>query len=592
MATVALAAALFALPVVGVFQYFWLDEAREGEAARLRREMENAVRQVWTDLAVELAGIFSLLPPDGFFGMRDSAGRAPEDALTDPGLTASYVTEWVDRSAYPGMLSGLYLIERTDGEETVLQYDQTDEVFEIPGDLSEVTPALGAPSDHLWFDSTEQAGIVISFPAGRPIDPDAPETEPDTEDSSSLVIVLDRDYVAVEVLASLLDTYLGDLDSFNWAVVDESTEEILSSTVDIEYDYVADTVHFTPDQVVPVTAYSAAGARFAQGLDPSAGSLPGETFQRMLSLRNLVGQQNRAAPIVELVPPGDSRSGLYVYIWHTAGSIERATTLEMRRNLLLSYLVLVLLAGVVLGFYSLLRRALHLRDREHEFVATVTHELRTPIAAMHAVADNLADGIVTKPGQVREYGHALLDEGRRLRSLVDRVLLYAGLHGAHFSRPTDRLDLSSLVAETCERVESIANLTVHIQPGIPTIVADRVAIEAVILNLLTNAVKHNDPGTPITMSVSIERGTGTILVVTVGDHGIGIPRDEIRRVTEPFVRGAASRDRQVPGTGLGLSLVRRIADTYRGTLRIHSVAGHGTTVTVRIPVVICDGDDR
>jgi signal transduction histidine kinase len=245
-------------------------------------------------------------------------------------------------------------------------------------------------------------------------------------------------------------------------------------------------------------------------------------------------------------------------------------------------------------YYLLYRRARNLRDREHEFVSTVTHELRTPVSAVSAVADNLAEGIVSDPERVREYGRAILDHGRRLRDLIDQVLLYAGLSGTAKRPPLEPIDLDKLARTVASQIPSLPRdrVIIHVQPKLRSTSGDSVAIETIIRNLLSNAAKHTDVSATVTISFYREtQRTRSWLVIRVSDTGPGIPKSELGRVLEPFYRGEQSRTRQTPGSGLGLSLVNRVVRTYRGRLSIDSAVGRGTIVTVRLPLET-DGSDE
>jgi len=273
-------------------------------------------------------------------------------------------------------------------------------------------------------------------------------------------------------------------------------------------------------------------------------------------------------------------------LWHSAGSIEAGARLERDRRLAIAWSVLACLALMAVGFYLLYRRARNLRDREHEFVATVTHELRTPVAGVNAVAENLAEGIVVDPPRVREYGQVILDHGRRLWDLIDQVLLYAGLSKSTRRNGAEPIDVDALVRAASARVMSLprGRLVVHVQPGLPPWGGDAAAVETIVTNLLSNAAKHAGPSATVTLSVNRQpRGTRSWLLIRVSDTGPGIPRHELGRVLQPFYGGEASRVAQSPGSGLGLSLVSRVVRTYGGNLSVESAVGSGTTVMARLP---------
>jgi signal transduction histidine kinase len=595
---------LLALPAAAVVQYVWLADAREGESARLHRSLENALRQVWTELTLEISGLPTVLPPEFLLVPRPPDDPEPsvdestnaQTSFRTPAQIATYVAAWYDQLTYPEIVQDIYLVDRRGGEPVNLAYQPDTSAFEPLADPQPDLETFDSDLGLFSFGASSTGGT--SFVMSISSDAESSEVggheefeeylERDT--AYSLIVSLNQDYLATDLLPQLVQRYLGDDTVFNSAVVDESAHEILYSSVDVTYDQLTDRRGFEPDEVMALSGYFS-GTRQPGDAEaaPDLDRMGPAAIVRWMNVRRLIGRGTESFGVNR--PPVDVQAaGLYLYVWHTGGNIERATAAEMRWNLMMSYAVLLMLAGVTLGFYFLFRRAIALRDREHEFVASVTHELRTPIAAMHAVADNLADGIVTGEKQVQEYGRALLDESRRLRTLVDHVLLYAGLQGSPHDQRARPVDIEAILATATGNTPGLVNLHIHCPSDLPSLAGDPVAIEAVATNLLGNAVKHNDPGTKVVVSVRLERlRRKTLLVLDIRDAGIGIPRDELRRIREPFYRGAASRKRQVPGTGLGLSLVQRIADACHGSVAIESQRGRGTTVVVRFPVEVSDG---
>ena len=602
MPTIIVIIVLLALPALGVFQYVWLADAREGEAARLHRSLENALRQVWTELTLEISGLPTVLPPEFLLlpGPPGEPETTSEGSVTarisyrTPEQIATYVKAWYDQLTYPQIVQRIHIIDRRGDEPENLVYRPKRGTFELFEDPQPEPQMLDSDLHLFSFGASSSGGtsfvmaLSSSAESEESADHEEPEHSVELETAYSLVVTLDQEYLATDLLPRLVQHYLGDASVFNSAVVDESAREVLFSTTDVTYDQLTDRRSFEPDQVMALSGYFSGGQRNEAVTAPDLQWMRPAAIVRWMNVRELIGRGTETVGLGR-PPAGEQAAGLFLYVWHTGGSIERATTAEMRWNLMMSYAVLLMLAGVTLGFYFLFRRAIALRDREHEFVATVTHELRTPIAAMHAVADNLADGIVTEKTQVVDYGRALLDEGRRLRTLVDHVLLYAGLQGSPHVQRAEPIDIDAILKTAADNTPGLTNLHVHRQSDLPPLSGDPAAIEAIVTNLLGNAVKHNDPGTKVVVSVRLERQRRkTLLALEVRDAGFGIPRDELRRIREPFYRGAASRKRQVPGTGLGLSLVQRIADACHGSVVIESQRGRGTTVTIRLPVGVCD----
>ncbi len=614
LATAFLVVLLLALPAAAVFQTRWLNAASEAEADRMQRELGNAVRQIRAELAFEFASIATLLPPKVDNSSEDTPvdvdglARVFELSQTFP----SFLAAWRDRSRFPGLIDEVVYLGLGD-EAATYRYDAQTEQFTLitePNDASSdewLHRTVAATQAGVPYRQQESDPLTLVVPLNRiaeriHVTPEA--TRLKAEETSYLLIHLDRVCLATEVVPELAADYLGPrADHYTIAVVDYDTEELVWSNTDLDFAALIGENAPPADESMSISTWPmlSFGVIGQMGMDPQP-AVANEVnarvrepiVQQWLSLRRRSdGGLSRDDVIDGSSMWVGSPSGLTVLVRHSAGSIEKAARVERNRNLLVSFTVLGLLAATAISFYLLFRRANRLREREHEFVTTVTHELRTPVAAIHAVADNLAEGIVTRPDQVKEYGKAMLDEGRRLRTMIDKVLLYAGLQGGSQAGRLSEIKLDELVARTCAQIPELNrdNLTIRIEPRLPSFRGDSTAIESVIRNLVSNAAKHNDTSTTISLNVRAEHGSAVAtvggrfsLVIEVMDNGRGIPRRELRRVREPFFRGAQSQADQVPGSGLGLSLVKRIADTYGGSLTVQSTPGQGAAVIVRLPV--------
>ncbi|HXI30953.1 MAG TPA: HAMP domain-containing sensor histidine kinase [Vicinamibacterales bacterium] len=249
-------------------------------------------------------------------------------------------------------------------------------------------------------------------------------------------------------------------------------------------------------------------------------------------------------------------------------------------------LTMVCAAGLalILGV-SMTARAAHasaaLAQVRSEFVASVTHELKTPIATIRAIGDALTSGRMAGPAAVPRYGQLVTNEAKRLGRLVDNVLAS--------SRITDVADVYSFealpIAEIVEDVvrdlgtviaEKGFEVTVTIPPDVPAVRGDRLALHLVVDNLLDNAVKYSAATRSIRIGASYEP---PMVTLTVRDRGVGIAAGEIDHVTRRFYRGKAAPS---GGNGLGLAIVAKIVGDHDGVLTIDSVEGEGTTVSVSV----------
>jgi signal transduction histidine kinase len=234
------------------------------------------------------------------------------------------------------------------------------------------------------------------------------------------------------------------------------------------------------------------------------------------------------------------------------------------------------------------QRARYLARQQLEFVAGVTHELHTPLAAIRSAGQNLADGVVSDPQQTRRYGDLIQKEGGRLTALVAQVLDFAGIESGSRAYAAEPVQLGRLVHKVVGDLSLVleqAGMRVELEVAddIPEIRGDAEALRRALENLLTNAVKFAAAGEWVAVRAAAGPGAETV-ELRVEDRGLGIPRAERERVLEPFYRGRGARRSQAPGSGLGLSLVRHVTEAHGGRVRVEGRDEGGTTVVIELPI--------
>lgn len=292
-------------------------------------------------------------------------------------------------------------------------------------------------------------------------------------------------------------------------------------------------------------------------------------------------------------PPGHWR----LLARHRAGSVDAVVAAVRRRNLAVSGGVLALLLASAVLIVVSAQRARRLADRQVEFVAGVSHELRTPLAVIRAAGDNLAAGVVTDPATAREYGRVVRDEGRRLAEMVERVLDLAGTYSGHRKWRLEDVDVELVLAECFVSLEPFARERgLAIESGIggslPLVRAERSALRRAVTNLLQNAILHGGDGGFVGLRAELSGPEDQRKVrITVEDRGHGIPASEVPHLFEPFFRGAEAVSTQTRGSGLGLSLVKRIVDAHGGAVEVTTAPGRGSAFTIVLPAVARSRDD-
>jgi signal transduction histidine kinase len=216
-----------------------------------------------------------------------------------------------------------------------------------------------------------------------------------------------------------------------------------------------------------------------------------------------------------------------------------------------------------------------------EFVASVTHELKTPIATIRAIGDILSTGRMAGPAVVPRYGQLLTNEAKRLGRLVDNVLAFSRITDVADVYSFDSLVLAEIVDDVLRDLAMVISekgfeVTIAIPTDLPAVRGDRFALQLLLDNLLDNAVKYSVATRSITVSA---RHEPPMVVLSVRDRGVGIRASDLGQVTRRFFRGTGAAP---GGNGLGLAIVQKIVTDHEGTLQIDSVEGSGTTVAVSL----------
>jgi cell cycle sensor histidine kinase DivJ len=222
-------------------------------------------------------------------------------------------------------------------------------------------------------------------------------------------------------------------------------------------------------------------------------------------------------------------------------------------------------------------------------LANVSHELRTPLNAILGFSEMLGDGELAprEPAKQREYAKIIHASAEYLLSMVNLILDTSKIAAGKFRILPEPFDIAPLIADCCDmlRLRAEAGKVELLRApmnGAGELIADKRACRQILLNLLCNAVKFTEPGGRVTVGADI---VGDGMHIHVTDTGIGIPAECLPRLGDPFFQVRADYDRCFEGAGLGLSLVRGLVGLHGGVLRLESVPGVGTRVTVRLPLV-------
>lgn len=542
------------LVVLGTLQYRWITEVSAAEQERRERQLEAGARAFQEDLDQELSRLLLFLYP----------GLGRRALATNGGGVEAAVAErfalWASSAPRPELVAAVYLAGFESGDRW-RRLDPERGRFEsvtVPADLEPLRRRIDERGGALArFGPPRFVAAALSIvaplgPGGRWRGPGPPgrfEARRGDGPEGILVVRLDREVLAGELLPELVERHFGD--EFEVEITGPGAQERLLAPAVPSPIAVGE-----PDLVRPLHLL-----RPFERLPPGAAAEAGRR------------------PLMAGAPPD-----LVLVVRHRQGSLHEVVERTRRRNLSVGLGILVLLAGSVVMLLIATLRARRLARRQVEFVASLTHELHTPLAAIGSAAENLADGLVTTPDRVREYGELIGEHGRRLSSLVGQALELAGMAAADSER-WEEVDLASVVAaaraasEALRREQGVA-LEVEVEEDLPPVRGRPESLRLVVENLLRNALKHGASGGVARLRVRRLDSDGQ-LELEVEDEGPGFAAEDLPHVFEPFYRGRSAARR--PGSGLGLRLVEQIVKRHGGSVEAGNRSGGGAVVTVRLP---------
>jgi signal transduction histidine kinase len=566
------AALLLALGVLGALQYRWLRQIADAQRTRMRADAAAQAEAIAQEFDREVTHAFLMLP-------LDAATVASRDAT-------AYATRYEAfrrASRWPSLVRDVYVRPRPEagGAPSLLRFSPEERRLvpsAWPPELEPVRQRLAGGHEPAAAPAVMPEVPVLVVPVAERIAlAEATVARPDAAATALrhlvlrrthgpagavTMVVLDRAVLTGEVLPAIVARRLAAEGAYEASVVDARTGAHLFGTAAAgEGDARADLFRVRLEEL---------DSALLRSLVPQGLPLGGPD---RVNVRVVEAAQSAGAP------PGRWR----LVLRHRLGSVERAVQGALARNLAVGFSVLAVLGGSVVLIAASARRARALADRQMEFVAAVSHELRTPLAVIRSAGENLADGVVSEPAQVQRYGGLVRDEGERLSEMVEQVLSFAGAHaltghpGAVDVGPVVDRVLASVGASAARPIER------DFAAGLPPALADPAALERAVANLVGNAVKHAGAAAMgVRLSARPLERPGQV-AITVWDRGPGIDPQERARLFEPFFRGRRARDLQVPGSGLGLAVVRRIAEGLGGRVEVESEAGEGAAFTLVLP---------
>jgi signal transduction histidine kinase len=572
---------LVSLAVLATLQYRWIDRLSRAEGQRLEVSLAAAAGRFGEDFDREIARAFH------YFLL-----RPPEPGPLEERLVQRWRL-WTDGAPYPELIAEVWLADRGEGGTPRLRRLEPADgrlvPVPFPPELAPVRDALAPPGV-----AAPMVGVLTRLP--RLTLDEVPALVVPGPGGDLVVLGLDRAFLTAIFPAELTARYFGGDAGLAVDVAlvtrDQPPQAIFRSDPALPLD------RYLPGDV----AVDLFGLRWFHELAVGPGPAPpadGDPFGFALpapehhprgprpQFHRMMGGRG---PGFAAGGAGFTAGGLGAARWrlvvsHRAGSLEAVVATARRRNLALSLGVLALLAAGVGVLAVSARRAQRLARQQLEFVAGVTHELHTPLAAIRSAGENLADGVVAEGDQVRRYGAMIRDAGRRLSAQVAQALELAGMQSGRQSfrfAPTAVAQVVDAALADCrwEIEEKGVEVERDLPAELPPVAGDADALQRVFRNLIANAVKYGGGDGWLKVRA---RADGRFVAVAVEDRGPGVARRDLPRLFEPFYRG-----RNAPpgaaGSGLGLAVVQRIVAAHGGRVGVEARAEGGSRFTVRLPI--------
>jgi len=271
-----------------------------------------------------------------------------------------------------------------------------------------------------------------------------------------------------------------------------------------------------------------------------------------------------------------------------ANPFATAATRQIAVYLWTGFLGIFAIALLALVSARYVSRQMKFTRLKNDLIATVSHELKTPLASMRVLVDTLLEGRVTERSQVAEYYVLISRENERLTRLIDNFLAFSRMERKKLAFDFAPVNIGDVVAAAVNSLSDKFNqpgcrLDVDVAPGLPEVSADYDALVTVLLNLLDNAHKYTGDDKKISLRAY---AAGEFVCLEVADNGIGLSRREKKRIFDRFYQADERLSRTAGGCGLGLSIVKFILDAHGATIDVQSEPHRGSTFTVKIPALV------
>jgi signal transduction histidine kinase len=593
------AALLGLLVLLATLQYEWLGQISRAESERLARNLQTDTNRFAEDFNREIQ--------NAYFNLQLPANVWREQNWNEFNQRYNF---WRAKTAYPDLIKDVYFTQLGD-EQNLSRYNRAKGAFEAAewtekldklkpnfveekffNPISAEIPALLMPVHE------EENPKRILIRTQTPMDKSLPTPSMELKKYGVLIIELDAEVIKTQLLPHLVREYFSNSESanYNLAVVNQNNETIFQTQTLNASDASAKLLNLSTDnfiwyanrEVLSTIEGERKSVVFSKFESKSNEEIIDETAPKNGSGRiELKVMREDAKPRIKIFETNEKQpNGAWTLnVQHTSGSLQQFITNTRRKNLGISFGILSLLAASVLFIFVSAQRAKLLAQRQMDFVSSVSHEFRTPLAVIYSAGENLADGVTQEKEKVSRYGVLIKREGKKLSSMVEQILEFAGARSGKRKYDFRETNVEKVINEAIGECRSMIDekgfaVETDIKENLPLVSGDEKALTQAVQNLIANALKYSNGEK--WLRISAQNG-GKKVKITVEDKGIGIEKREIGKVFEPFFRSKSVVDAQIHGNGLGLSLVKQIVEAHKGEIRVESEVGKGSRFTIELP---------
>jgi signal transduction histidine kinase len=593
--TIAVVVTTLVVIVLAVLQYRWSNRVSEATGVRLADTLQLSMVNWHLDFLRNFSEICLTMRID-----RESGSE--EDLRQYAGRFA----EWRAVARYPDLVANVYFLKSASSRPAALRLNPATRQFqltewpshfqgldELPAWSNVSPPGVDGLLSGSHADSTRLAeSFVGEAMRGWRFDPEIPallhrvvynvkgsaDSSSDPEPAGWIAIELRDEVIATKIFPDLAHRYFQGTDGLDYQVA------VVAGTRARRVIYSSDP-GFGDDEVV-----DADGVMNVFGRAGNEAQRP--SFRVFHKTSENTGPPASVSiswfPLARQTPADEDWQ---LVVRHRRGGPLGAFVADMhRRDLAVSFGVLLLLVLSMAMLIITSNRAQRLATLQMDFVTAVSHELRTPLTVISSAADNIAQGVVHGKDQLTQYGSVISHQVRQLSALVEQILLFAGTNREPQRFTLQPVAVPELIDATLASSAGLIqagqfSVEREIERDLPPVMGDLVALSQCLQNLITNALKYGreQRWIGVRAGVAPHGANGRELRISISDRGIGIDPVDLPHIFEPFYRSSSAAAAQIHGTGLGLTLAKRIAEAMKGQLTVTSEPGRGSTFTLHLP---------